>query len=216
VALAGSVAVVNDAALLLAAGTPDGWGLAVVGGTGSIAFVRTPDGRDGRCGGWGYLLGDEGSGYRLVVAGLRAACRAYDRCGPPTALVAKFLARMRLTDAPGFIDAIYQGAWDRAALSAMAPVVLEAAAAGDAVAADIVRTEAGELAKTAASAVRNLGLPTTDVPVALTGGVILESEPYRAAVLAGLRAAGIVPGAVQLVDDPVLGAVVLARRLAAR
>src|SRR5262249_58991441 len=61
--LAGSVEVVADAELLLAAGTPEGWGLALVAGTGSIAYGRTADGRVERAGGWGWLLGDEGSGH---------------------------------------------------------------------------------------------------------------------------------------------------------
>lgn len=57
--LADAVDVIEDAALLLAAGTPAGWGVAVVGGTGSMAFARSADGRTARAGGWGPLLGDE-------------------------------------------------------------------------------------------------------------------------------------------------------------
>ncbi|HET9221200.1 MAG TPA: BadF/BadG/BcrA/BcrD ATPase family protein, partial [Roseiflexaceae bacterium] len=56
-------AVASDAELVLTAGTPDGWGVALICGTGSIAWGRAPDGRSARAGGWGYLLGDEGSGY---------------------------------------------------------------------------------------------------------------------------------------------------------
>src|SRR4029079_16538076 len=79
VALADKTTVANDATLLLAAGTPEGCGLAVIAGTGSIAFVRTPTGQIGRCGGWGYLLGDEGSAYMVALTALRAACRAVDK-----------------------------------------------------------------------------------------------------------------------------------------
>ena len=86
VRLARHVEVTNDAAILLAAGTPDGWGVALVSGTGSIAFGRAPDGRTARGGGWGYLLGDEGSAYALVLAGLQAVARAADGRGEPTCL----------------------------------------------------------------------------------------------------------------------------------
>ena len=200
----------NDATLLLAAGTPDGWGLAVIAGTGSIAFVRAATGEVGRCGGWGYTLGDEGSAYLLALNGLRAACRAADRIGPATELLPKFLTRMNLATAPDLIPAIYRGPWDRAAIAGLAPVVLEAAEAGDEVAGGIVRAEATELAHTAAAAVRNLNLPTT-LPVALAGGLLVGNEAYRAAFLAALAADGVTPSPATLVRDPACGAVILAR-----
>jgi N-acetylmuramic acid 6-phosphate etherase len=211
-ALARTVTVSNDATLLLSAGTPEGWGLAVIAGTGSIAFVRTPDGAIGRCGGWGYILGDEGSAYQVTVAGLRAACRAVDRCGPPTVLVERFVRRMSLKEPPDLIPAVYRGPWDRAAIAGMAPLVLDAAAAGDAVARGIVEREAAELAKTACGAAANGGLPARGLPVALAGGLLLGSETFRAAFLAGLRAGGFEPGPIQHVADPAAGAVLLARK----
>ncbi len=90
--LAATVDVIEDAALLLAAGTPDGWGVAVVAGTGSMAFARAADGRTARAGGWGPLLGDEGSGYAIALAGLRAAARAADGRAPATPLTDRLLA----------------------------------------------------------------------------------------------------------------------------
>jgi N-acetylmuramic acid 6-phosphate etherase len=212
--LADAVVVANDATLLLAAGTPDGWGLAVIGGTGSIAFVRGADGTVGRCGGWGYLLGDEGSGYQLALSGLRAACRAHDRVGPPTVLLDRFVRRMSLAGPPDLIPAVYRGPWDRAAIAGMAPLVLDAAAEGDPVAVGIVRQEAGELARTAAGAVLNGGLPTNGLPVALAGGLLLNGGTFRGFFLDALRAAGVEPGPVGLVADPAAGAVVIARRAA--
>jgi N-acetylmuramic acid 6-phosphate etherase len=212
-ALADSVSVSNDATLLLAAGTPEGWGLAVIAGTGSIAFVKKPTGEVGRCGGWGYTLGDEGSAYQIALSALRAACRAADRCGPQTVLLERFLAKMSLSAPPDLIPAVYRGPWDRAAIAGMAPLVLDAAAEGDLVATQIVRAQAADLAVTAAGAVHNIGLAVKGLPVALAGGVLLGSETYRTAFLAGLRDAGVEPGPVQLVPDPATGAVVLARRL---
>ena len=212
VALADKVLVANDATLLLAAGTPDGWGLAVIAGTGSIAFVKTPSGELGRCGGWGYLMGDEGSAYRIAVQGLRAACRAFDRVDPPTALVDRFVTAMNLSEAPDLIPAVYRGTWDRAAIAGLAPLVLIAAEQGDAVAMQIVREEATELARTAAGAVKANGLLREQLPIALAGGVLTLSESYRRIFLSALADYGIVPGSMKLVTDPALGAVVLARR----
>jgi len=213
VTLARSVRVANDATLLLAAGTPDGWGLAVIAGTGSIAFVKTPAGELGRCGGWGYLMGDEGSAYRIAVRGLRAACRAFDGVGSSTVLGGRFVEAMELNGVPDLIPAVYRGTWDRAAIAGLAPLVLAASEGGDGVAGGIVREEAVELARTAAGAVSAHGLPRTDLPVALAGGVLTRNAPFRELFLGALRDCGISRGVVEIVTEPALGAVVLARQM---
>lgn len=216
VQLADNLTVANDATLLFAAGTPDGWGLAVVAGTGSIALVLDRDGRDARAGGWGYLMGDEGSAWSVGQLALRAACRAADGVGPPTALLPLLLKELGSADPREFIPAVYRGKWDKAAIARLAPVVWAAAESGDATAKAIFESEARELARTAAGAVAAGGLPRDGVPVALTGGMVIENAGFRERFLVELRALGVTPGPVGLVDDPVVGAVVLARKLLAR
>ncbi|MBX3399195.1 MAG: N-acetylmuramic acid 6-phosphate etherase [Gemmataceae bacterium] len=206
------VRVANDATLLLAAGTPDGWGLAVIAGTGSIAFVQTPDGKVGRCGGWGYTLGDEGSAYVIAHRALRAACRAHDRVEPHTVLLERFVERMNVSSPPELIPAVYRGPWDRAAIAGLAPLVLDAAEAGDAVACRIVEDEVEQFARTAYGAIVNHDLPKAGVPVALAGGLLLNSDLYRELFLNRLGKLGFVPGIVTPVHEPAVGAVVLARR----
>jgi len=72
-AIAERFVVVNDSELVVAAGTPDGWGVALISGAGSVCLGRSPQGRTVRVGGWGHLLGDEGSGYRMALEALRLA-----------------------------------------------------------------------------------------------------------------------------------------------
>ncbi len=211
VGLAGRVDVRSDAALLLAAGTLDGWGLAVVAGTGSIAFGQAPDGGTARAGGWGYLLGDEGSGSALALAALRAAVRAGDGRGPPTALLPRFLERLGLAQAQDLVGCLYGGGWDRAALAALAPLVLATAEVGDGVAGGLVDDAARELAVAAAAVVRRLALDPAGVPVALAGGLLVGSDGYRQRLLGSLKEMGVVPGAVALVAEPARGAVRVAR-----
>ncbi len=214
VALADTLSVANDATLLFAAGTPEGWGLAVIAGTGSIAFTLDRAGKDGRAGGWGYLLGDEGSAWMLGLNGLRAACRAADGAGPPTRLLDAFLKSLRTTDPRDFIPAVYRGEWDRAAIAGLAPVVVEAAESGDDVAHKLVVREVTELARTAATAVDAAKLPRLALPVAVAGGLIVRSAFYRGLFVQALRGHGIHPGAVTPVEDPAVGALVLARKAA--
>jgi N-acetylglucosamine kinase-like BadF-type ATPase len=67
------ISILNDSELVLACGTPEGVGVALISGTGSICLGRAADGRSARVGGWGPLLGDEGSGYQLAQRALRLA-----------------------------------------------------------------------------------------------------------------------------------------------
>ncbi len=212
VKLADRVSIANDATLLFAAGTPEGWGLAMVAGTGSIAFTLDKEGNTSRAGGWGYRLGDEGSAYRLGLLGIRAACRSADGITPPTKLLPALLAKFGITEPRDIIPVVYGGTWDKAAIAGLAPVVLELAPF-DQTAAAILEEQALELAKTGAGAVANGRLPTDGVPIALTGGLFLQSEPFRTQFLEHLRGYGVTPGSVGLVDDPALGAITLARKL---
>lgn len=206
------VDVTSDGALLLASGTPDGCGVGVVAGTGSIAVARSPDGRGARSGGWGFLLGDEGSGYAVTVAALRAASRAADGWGPATALLDRLLAAMQLQQPADLIGAAYGGHWDRARLAALAPIVLAVAEAGDAVAATIVEQQATNLADTAVAAARKAGWRAGPCPLGLAGGLLVNSDAYRNRLLVALAKRAISFDPVTIVADPAEGAVLIARR----
>lgn len=207
--LAQSTQVTGDAPLLLAAGTPHGWGVAVIAGTGSMAFARSAAGTTARAGGWGYLLGDEGSGYALTLAGLQAVARMADQRGPATSLAERFLQELGLKQPQELIGAIYRGDLTRPALAATAPVVLEAARTGDAVAARLVAEAAEQLAQTVAAAARQVGL-ASPVPLAVAGGLLRGSVEYREQVLQRLAILGIEAGPVTLVHEPAEGAVRMA------
>jgi N-acetylmuramic acid 6-phosphate etherase len=208
--LARHIQVTTDAELLLAAGTPDNWGLAVVAGTGSIAYGRSQDGGVARAGGWGYLLGDEGSGYAIVMAALRAAVRVEDVSGSPTALAQRLSQAMEIQTVQQLVPQLYGGKWSRASLAALAPVILQAASTGDPAAATIVDNAAGELAETVRAAAAKLFPSTRAVPLALSGGLFLGSSDYRTKVVDHLKRRGVSIDAVTVVTEPALGAVRLA------
>jgi N-acetylmuramic acid 6-phosphate etherase len=199
----------SDGALLLAAGTPDNRGLALVAGTGSIAVGRGADGRLVRAGGWGYLLGDEGSGYRVALAALQAVAQATDGRGPATALTEALLQHLQLAAPPALIQTVYRADWDRARLAALAAVVFATAETGDAVAAAIVDGAAADLARAGAAVVRQLDW-SGPVPVALAGGCLLACGSYRNRLLGHLRQRGVTGEPVAVVAEPASGAVRLA------
>jgi N-acetylmuramic acid 6-phosphate etherase len=205
------VTLVTDADLVLAAGTPEGWGIAVISGTGSIAVGRGHDGRMARAGGWGWALGDEGSGYAIGLAALRAVARAADGRGPRTRLTEIVGAHWSLAGPDALIDAVYRSPYPRAAIAALAGLVEAAAEAGDEPALTIVRESGRELALAAISVVRALALDSP-APCALAGGVLVDGQWVRRAFVTAAAEASLRLEPIQIVAEPALGAVLLARR----
>jgi len=201
--------VVNDAELVLAGGTPDGWGVALISGTGSVCLGRSPEGRTMRVGGWGPLMGDEGSGYDIAVRALRLATQAADgRAQAPTLLQA-VLQHWSLPDPALLIRYVHDPARTPAEVAGLATVVLALAAKGDAAARGVVDDAARELARHVDTVVCTLRLQRA--PLAIGGGLL--GGHLRRALLAALRSE---LGPVKYVSDPSQGAVVLARQLLVR
>lgn len=208
--LARSVRIVHDAVPVLAAGSPEGWGIALVAGTGSFAFGQDREGRSCRAGGWGFLFGDEGSGYAIAVAGLRAAAQAADGRGPATRLLGAFLGHLQLPSPEALIPVVYRLAGDRAAVAALADVVLKTARQNDDAAREILDQAARDLAQLVAAVARRLGLAGAAFPLAFSGGVLIGSTRLQICLAAYLAELGLRPDPVVHVAAPVAGAVKLA------
>jgi N-acetylglucosamine kinase-like BadF-type ATPase len=206
-----AIKVANDAEILLAAGSPTGAALALVCGTGSIVYGRTITGELIRAGGWGYLFGDEGSGYAIGVAALRAVMQAYDGRGPSTLLTELLLERRGLSSPPELVRSIYGAETPRLEVASLADLTERAAGQGDAVAAAILEEAARELARTVAIVYPKLG--TSFSPLVITGGTILHGTYLRAAFHHACEALGLMFTEVRQVPDPAEGAVQLARKL---
>jgi len=200
--------VLNDSELILAAGTPEGWGVVLISGTGSVCLGRSPQGRKVRVGGWGPLLGDEGSGYQIALRGLQAATQAADGRGTAEALLQAILRRWSLPDAEALIPYVHSPTITQADIAALATVVLDLADHGDATAAAIRGEAVAHLAGHLATALRLLGL--TRPPLALAGGLMRGS--VRRLLLSEVEERF---GEVAYVAEPSIGGVVLARRLLA-
>lgn len=198
----------NDAELLVAAGTPDGWGLALICGTGSICYGCAPDGRPARAGGWGYLLGDEGSGYDIAFHALRLATQTADGRADAHALLQAVLDHWQLQAPTQLIAHVYRPGVGRVDIAPLAGVVVALAAAGDHHATKIVLHSARELARLIDAVVRKLHLDAP--PLALGGGVLGASALLQRAVLEHV---GVVLGPQQYVPQPARGAIVLAQRV---
>jgi N-acetylglucosamine kinase-like BadF-type ATPase len=216
--LARRLVLVNDGDLVVAAGTPEGWGIGVIAGTGSIAVGRAPDGRTARAGGWGHLIGDEGSGYVLVLDALRLVARRDDGResrpalqGGVDPLTARLCKALGVARASQIVTAIYAPESTRARIAAMAPEVLAACDESPEDAARLLRPAGAALAEIIAAAARSLGWPSGPLPLAAAGSFLLSAAAVRQAMLDDLIGRGYQP-ALTAVPEPARGAVILAGR----
>ena len=204
--MAARFSILNDSELVLACGTPEGVGVALISGTGSICLGRAADGRTARVGGWGPLMGDEGSGYQLALRALRLATQTADgRAEAPTLLRAA-LTHWSVPDAFALMQQIYAPATSPADIAGFATSVLDLGARGDAAATPLVGEVAHDLVVHVRVAIQKLKL--TRPPLALGGG-LLRSH-LRTLVTVALTGE---VGPVNHVTDPVVGAITLAQRL---
>lgn len=206
---ASSVTITNDAELVLG-GLPAGIGVALVAGTGSIAFGRNRNGRSARAGGWGHVFSDEGSGYDLVTRMLRAFAAAADGRGPATSLTQRLVDRLNLHEPHQIISWVYDKETTKGVLAGLSNLVMEEAEAGDSVANRILADAGSALADIALAAADQLDM-RSGVSLTLTGGLLIHNPAYRDRVLARIGERATV-NTVELVHEPALTA---ARSLAA-
>jgi N-acetylglucosamine kinase-like BadF-type ATPase len=209
IAAQAQVLIANDALIALVAGIGHEPGVVIIAGTGSIAYGRNERDEAARAGGWGYVLGDEGSGYWIGRQALRAVVRHADGRGRPTALTPHVLAHFGVARAQELVYAIYHRNLRPSAIAAVARAVQQAADEGDETALNILAVGARELAGCAASVVRQLDLAATPFTFVLAGGTL--SLPRLLADLKPLLL-DLAPQAtiVRLEREPAWGAVTLA------
>jgi N-acetylglucosamine kinase-like BadF-type ATPase len=204
------VLVVNDALIGLVAGSRDEPGIAINAGTGSIVYGRNAQFEAARAGGWGHMIGDEGSGYWIGRESLAAVMRAFDGRGPATRLAGDILSYFNVDDESRLPRIVYDRELPRVSVAALGPIVQRAAEQGDAVALRILERGAEELVLAARSVTTRLEMRGDAFTFYLAGGVfrsvrwLVDDLPRRLNEVA--------PRAqVQTLDEePAVGAVWLA------
>jgi glucosamine kinase len=200
------VRVVHDARLVLAA-AGRAIGVAVISGTGSAAWGAGPDGTEVRTGGWGHLLGDEGSGYRVAMDGVRHCLHLMDAGRPPDALTDALVTDCGLEGREKLVTHVHHRL-DKRYWASRGGIVAELAEQGDPAAQAIMGSAADALAELARLALTRLGLPG---PVVLAGGFVGHRPALADAVRDRLPGADV----DVLTTAPVHGAVRLAEQLLA-
>ena len=164
-----AVRIENDAFIALVAGAPERTGIVVVAGTGSVAYGVDAGGHTARSGGWGYLLGDEGSACWLGHAAVRLGIRAAEGRGKATTLYDRVCSKLELTEPKAVVKWFYESDQPRQRVAELASLVEEAAAAGDEAADELLDQGAMHLASAARAVESRIGFEES-FPLVLSGG----------------------------------------------
>jgi N-acetylglucosamine kinase-like BadF-type ATPase len=166
-----NIIICNDALIALVGGIGHSVGIVVAVGTGSIVFGRNQQGQTKRVDGWGYILGDEGSAYKISVAGMQAALKSYDGREKYTSLIEAFKQHLNLENIEDLIEVIYRRGWGVKQIAALAPIIDLAAAHGDEVANHIIDDAVRELVKATATVIKEIFNPNSALEIVTTGSV---------------------------------------------
>ena len=204
--------VTHDAIAALYAGNPTGCGVVLIAGTGSIAYGRNEEGEEDRAGGWGYLIGDEGSAVWCGLEALRAISHAVDGRGAPTRMTALLFQQLGVGQFSDVLPLVYGRPHPAPAIGAATRALASAAAEGDAVANAILQRGANALARAATVVALTLGLSAG--PVYLAGGAFENLSLLQRLVQLDLL--GLLPQATvePVREEPAMGAARLAAALA--
>jgi len=204
------ILVVNDALIALEAGVGAAPGIVIVSGTGSIAYGRDADGQASRAGGWGYVLGDEGSGYWIGRLALRAVVRHADGRGRVTSLTPRLLHHFGVAKAAELINKVYHEELAPRSIASLARYVQQSRDEGDLVAAGILNRAADELITAATAVMNRLELTDREFTFVLAGGMFHAVPWLCDQMQLLLPALARHSKVIRLEAEPALGAVRLA------
>jgi glucosamine kinase len=208
------IAIEDDAEIALRAGAPLGNGIVLISGTGSIAYARVGDAR-ARSGGYGSLLGDDGSGFAIGAAAAKLLLRHYDGRAPREPWFDELEKALEARGTVAVLASIYDIREPVQRIAALAPLVITAAGGGDRGAGKIVQAAALELFELVKSALRRVDDGEPDMPLVFSGGIFSGNSLLT--YLVETRVLSEFPDLVPVKNAPVpaYGALELARALAA-
>lgn len=199
--------VVSDCQTALFGATRGQPGVVIVAGTGSIVLAQAERGTLAQTGGWGHLLGDEGSAWWIARESIRAAIAAHEQRGPNTGL-GQLICRFFRTSTLHAVASRVHGALGKDEIAALAAFLAQKTAPSDRVFRAILRRAGEELAAQALAAIRAADLRIRPIPLFLAGSVLTHNRHVRGSLLRALRAQFPLSASSPSLD-PVLGAAAL-------
>ena len=202
----------NDAYVALAEEGREVEGAVLISGTGSIAYGISKDGTHVRVGGWGHIVGDEGSGYSIARDALNAAARSVDGIIPYTRLPEAIMDKLQVNSWEDLIAYIYDPRTQKQHIGELAPIVLEMANR-DKVAEDIVKKAAYDLCNMVYALKKKMNLESFTLK--LSGSILTKSEVIKNIIIDELKHSSPEIHVTTVNNEPAYGALILAWKEAA-
>lgn len=168
------VKVVSDVETAFASCITKDYGIVLISGTGANCFGRGKKGKIAWAGNWGWLLGDQGSGFALGLAALQMVMRDFDGRGEKTVLTKLILDKLCLKQALEINNWIYQKEVPVAEIASLAPLVFEAYKKGDKIAQSLVNKLVVEMVISLKTVARKTDLVDEEFEIGLVGGIFKE------------------------------------------
>lgn len=168
--------ITNDAVTALYGGVGGNEGVILISGTGSICYGRNSEGEAKRAGGWGHLIGDEGSGYYIGINAINKIARGFDGIEEKTVITDLILEYLKLESASDLIQFVYRSGAGKSEIASLAKLVDEAYKQGDSIAEEILLKAAFELFLISKAVIDKLKLNNKKITLAVNGSVIEKNE----------------------------------------
>lgn len=170
------IQVVPDSVNALYSGTYGKPGIVQISGTGSITYGLDHEGRESRVGGWGYLFGDEGSGYDIGRRGIQAVLKCEDGLSSKTVLTDMLFSRFHVSTTRDLIQKIVSSDTPKDCISPTSELVFNAYKEGDIVAQEIITSVCKEISACIIALYKKSFIETDCLPVVLVGGVFTDKN----------------------------------------
>lgn len=171
-----NIIIADDAITALYAGNCEGKGIVLISGTGSICYGRNEHGKRYRCGGWGHIIGDEGSGYYIAIRALNLIMKSFDGREKETILTSIILRQAGLSKPEDIINYVYRSGKGKKEIAALAKCVDEAYLKGDALAKEILDDASMQLYLCTKTVIDKLDFSNKPLKVIINGSVITKNQ----------------------------------------
>ncbi len=193
--------VINDSEIALKAMLKGEDGILVIAGTGSVA-LGIKGNKTIKCGGWGSLLGDEGSGYKIAIEAIKRMILEEEYSMPKSRLSKNIMKKLNIESVHQITDFAYSSTKDE--IASLAPIVVKLSEEDDDISIQILLDESISFARTTENVYRKLGFESCNI--ALVGGVIRNSIVFRSAFEKYLREHTDVKDIIDEEVSPTIGA----------
>jgi len=203
-----SLTVIGDAQIALEGAFPNKSGSILIAGTGSIIYGKDEEGKIYRVGGFGRIIGDEGSGYSIGRKALKSVANFFDGSGERSDIVSLMSEKYKINSSEELIKKIYKENFD---IASVAELVLDSAHKGDKIAMAILEEETDELVHQLRVMMKKMDVD--ELNVSFAGSLVLNKNVYSDMLLEKIKSSLPTITIVKAKYSPVQGAIRIAREM---